>query len=197
MAHWKTYIGFFQYGEVETASSADDTRSTLFYNFYPVMERTGNTFTHAFPNPLFSFGRMQLKRLNKEYGTQANIMLEEIHRDLECNMLTAVSFDEDKFQTDPRDDRYCIGILLDSDDSIKSAIKVENFSFEDILGSSYHVLIPTDHLDLASNYGSSLKTSCVIINNPLAFSSFSCVLQCDQLLSNPVTAKISSGFHPR
>lgn len=195
MANWRTYIGFFQYGEAEATSPDGEIRPIPYYNFYPVMERRDDMFQKSFPNPLFSYGRLQLKRINKEYGTQANIMIEEIDRDLQPNMLTVISFDESKLFASPIDDRYYMGILLDSDDDIKSVIKKERFSFEDIFGSSYHLLVSTDALEPASNYRPGMKTNCALPDNPLAFPSFSCVLQCGQLLSTPVPAKISLGFH--
>lgn len=189
MANWKTYVGFFQQGQFET---------TTYYNFYPVMKKVGSSFDYSFPDPEFAYGRLQLKQHRKEFGTDANIGVKDIDKDIKENILTVVSFDADKFFQDPKDDRYTMGILLESDDDIGAGIKVETLSFRDVFGSSCHVLLPVDTLELASKINTKVKvkTHCAVSKNHLMMSDISCVLKHEQMISQPVTARFSSGFHP-
>lgn len=184
MAEWKTYLGFFQSGEVG---------DTCFDNFYPVMEKMDGFFVQQFPHPDFCYGSLQLKRKHSLYDTQQNIFIEEISKSLTYNALTVVSINIDKLTREDQNGRY-LAILLDSSDPIERGIRVEQaYNFEDIFGKDYKVLIPVKELELATKYGNYNKKACAFPKIYMDFPKIPCLLQDDDVLAIAEFIKIASG----
>ena len=196
MAIWKTYLGFFQSGEMDDPNAPADAPRTIFFdNFFPVMEQVNQTFERCFPHPDFYRGLLQLKRTHPDHGTPENLLIENISKDITHNILYVVSFDAEKFIPD-KEDRHTAGILLDSYDPVDSAIKIKSTSYESVFGSKLKALIHVDDLDPAGLHGStSKKNACAVKTNHLGLLRIPCILWYDELVSNIVTAQLSSGFN--
>lgn len=67
-----------------------------------------------------------------------------------------------------------------------------DLKFEDVFGEKLKLLISTDALDLARNYGVANKDICAIKDNTLGFSNFPFVLQYDGMISEGAVARYTS-----